>query len=94
VLTREGTPAREVVVVVSGELRARSAGVDRGSIGPGGIVGAAAVLAGGPHPITTVAGAGVELRVVEAPTFRGVAAELPAPDPDPSSGLAPLGRAG
>jgi len=76
VLARAGRQAHEVVAVIQGEVTALTAeGVERR--GPGTWVGADQVLDGTPHPATVVAGAGTEVLVLAAPSFRWAAQVLP-----------------
>lgn len=74
VLARRGAPAREVVVVVAGEVLVDGCRPLR--LGPGCSFGADEVVAHAPHPATIVAGEGVELRVINAPAFRAAAPHL------------------
>ena len=78
VLARQGAVAREVVVVVTGQLVVDRDGRPGAPLGPGASFGAAEVLAGGTHRTTIVADVGVELRVITGPAFRAAAAHLPA----------------
>jgi CRP-like cAMP-binding protein len=76
VLARQGATAREVVVVVAGEVAVARDGRPAPPLGAGATLGAEAVLAGGPHAVTAVAGPGVELRVVNGPAYRAAAPYL------------------
>lgn len=77
VLARQGATAREVVVVVAGAVALHRDGRRCGRIGPGDALGREEVVAGTSHPVTAVAGDGVELRVVNGPAFRAAVAEAP-----------------
>ena len=79
VLARPGQGGREAIAVLAGEaLRLcadEPAGV--GTLGPGAWVGAAEVLTGARHAATVVAGAGLEVVVVNGPAFRWALGALP-----------------
>lgn len=77
VLARQGATAREVVVVVAGEVALERDGRACSSLGPGASFGGDEVLTGAAHAFTVVAGPGVELRVVNGPAFRAAAPHLP-----------------
>ncbi|HEX8804997.1 MAG TPA: hypothetical protein VF743_12415, partial [Acidimicrobiales bacterium] len=94
-----GRAAREVVVVLAGELvEAGTAGAPR-RLGPGTWVGHTEVVAGRPHDRTLLAGAGVEVLVVNGPSFRWAVQTLPGLLADvqaasaaaPATGAEPLG---
>ncbi len=77
VLARRGAPAREVVVVVAGEVHVERGGTMH-RLAPGSSFGADELLARAPHASTIVAGEGVELRVINGPAFLAAAPHLPA----------------
>jgi CRP-like cAMP-binding protein len=79
VLARQGAVAREVVVIVAGEVDVEHDGRPAAPLGPGGWFGGEEVLHGDPHRCTITAREGVDLRVVNGPAFRAAAAHLPPP---------------
>jgi len=78
VLARRGAVAREVVVIVAGEVVLTREGRPPARLGPGQSFGGEEVLAGTPHRHTIVAGRDVELRVINGPAFLAAADHLPA----------------
>lgn len=72
VLERAGSTAREVLVVVSGEVRADADDCPV-RLGPGMTIGADEVLAGAEHDATYVAHTDVEVLVIGAPAYRSAA---------------------
>jgi CRP-like cAMP-binding protein len=75
-LARAGEHAREVVVVVEGDVVVmHRGGVER--LGPGSWVGAREVVGGDAHGETVVAGDGLRVVVLPAPAFRWAAQTLP-----------------
>lgn len=78
VVARRGATAHEAVVVLAGELvevgdGPVAHGDERRALGPGAVVGGAAVLDGERHAVTIAARTPVELLVVGAPALRSVA---------------------
>jgi CRP-like cAMP-binding protein len=77
VVAREGRWAREVAVVVAGVLLAHRGDRPIGLFGPGTWVGAGELLDDRPHPVTLVAGEGLEVLVVTGPAYRWAVQTLP-----------------
>lgn len=77
ILAQEGATAREVVIVVEGQVHLERGGRPAGCLEAGSSFGGHEVLTGTPHRYTVVAGGGVELRVVDAPAFLAAAERLP-----------------
>jgi CRP-like cAMP-binding protein len=75
VVVTEGTPAREFVQVVAGEVVARDRDGAARVAGPGTTIGAAPVLAHAAHPASWVALTDVELVVIDAPAYRWFASQ-------------------
>lgn len=88
VLTHEGWLAREVLVVLAGEVRATRQGRGLRRFGPGEQVGAAELLCGARHLATLVAGDDLEVLVVNGPAYRWAARSLPALVPATAGDLA------
>ena len=77
VLARQGGLVHEMIVVVAGEVVASRHGGDERRLGTGARIGACELMSGAPHPATLVAGAGLEVLVVNGPAYRGAAQILP-----------------
>jgi CRP-like cAMP-binding protein len=86
VLAHEGWMAREVLVVVAGEVEAARRGRSLRRFGPGEQVGAAELLCGAAHLATLVAGDDLEVVVVNGPAYRWAARSLPALAPPTVTG--------
>lgn len=76
-LAHEGWLVREVLVILTGEVIAIRGAEDCVRIGPGAYIGAAELLRGGIHPASLVAGANLELLVINGPAYRWAARSLP-----------------
>lgn len=76
-LAHEGWLVREVLVVLAGEVIAIRGGQDCLRIDPGAHIGATELLRGGTHPASLVAGANLELLVINGPAYRWAARSLP-----------------
>jgi CRP-like cAMP-binding protein len=74
-VTKGGEAARELIVVLSGEAVALYPDGHRAEFGPGTELGAAELLDRRPHPVTVVAGDGLEVLVVNGPAVRWAYAE-------------------
>jgi CRP-like cAMP-binding protein len=81
-LAREGHRAREVLVIVSGEVTVWRSDrlVDR--LGPGAVIGAHEETAGTPHDASYVAGSGVVALALPGPSFRWAVQTLTGLAPD------------
>ncbi len=74
---REGRPARQFVVVLSGEVIALRHGEPVDRFGPGTQVGGVSLVQGIPSDVTLVAATPLELLVVNGPAFRWAAQLVP-----------------
>jgi CRP/FNR family cyclic AMP-dependent transcriptional regulator len=76
-LAREGGYAREVVIVVAGEVTVVRGGADVGRLGPGDVVGAFEEMSGTAHDATYLARTAVSAVVLTVPAFRWAMGSLP-----------------
>lgn len=74
-VTRGGEAARELIVVLSGEAVAVHPDGRRATLAPGCELGTPELLDRRPHPVTVVAGEGLEVLVVDGPAVRWAYAE-------------------
>jgi CRP-like cAMP-binding protein len=74
-VARAGEAARELVVVLAGEAIAVHPDGRRTTLGPGTELGAPELLARRPTPVTVIAGADLEVLVVNGPAVRWAYAE-------------------
>src|ERR1700722_11841423 len=72
VLTDEGQPGREFVVIVDGEAAVAIHGVDIATLGPGDFFGEIALLDGGPRTATVTAGSDLAAEGMSARGFARV----------------------
>jgi CRP-like cAMP-binding protein len=77
VLAHEGWTVRELLVVLAGEVVATHEGRVVHRFQPGAQIGAAELLSGTTHPATLVAGAGLEILIVNGPAYRWAVQALP-----------------
>jgi hypothetical protein len=73
VLARAGWSAREVLLVLDGEVLPVDDGRGPDSYGAGSQIGSAELLAGAAHPVTLVAGEDLEVLAVYGPAYRWAA---------------------
>jgi CRP-like cAMP-binding protein len=77
VLMREGSPGREMVVVVEGTLEVTRDGTHIADIEPGGIAGELALLTHAPRNSTVVAKTDVSLLHIDSRVFKSLLEEVP-----------------
>jgi CRP-like cAMP-binding protein len=77
VLAREGRHAREVVIVVAGEVAVVRGDAEIGRLGQGDVVGAFEEVSGTAHDATYVARTAVSAVVLAGPAFRWAMGSLP-----------------
>jgi CRP-like cAMP-binding protein len=77
VLSRQGGLARQVVVIVAGEVALTRDGQAVGRAGPGIRIGSADVLGDGTSAVTAVAASALDAVVLPAPAYRWAAQVLP-----------------
>jgi CRP-like cAMP-binding protein len=77
VLTTEGQPGREAMLVVRGQAVVTRGGEEVAVVGPGELIGEIAVLDGGLRSATVVARTPMDLEVLAVRDFLGALAERP-----------------
>jgi CRP-like cAMP-binding protein len=77
VLAREDRPAKEFIVVLSGEAIALRHGREVGRLDVGTQLGGPSLVEGVPNDVTVVATTEVEVLVVHGPAYRWAAKSLP-----------------
>ncbi|MEL6893442.1 MAG: cyclic nucleotide-binding domain-containing protein [Actinomycetota bacterium] len=77
VLMRAGSTAREMVVVIDGELGVEQDGEEIATIGPGGFAGEMGLLTDGPRNATVTAKSDVTVMHIDSRSFDNVLDEAP-----------------
>lgn len=72
VLVQQGSWTREAFVIVDGAATVSSGGTTVATLGPGDVIGAIAVLGGGPRTATVTADTPIELLVFDQRAFRSL----------------------